>query len=179
MAESSFLNPAQAVAAAGIDEGMKVAELGASSGFFTRASARHAGQGGVVWAVDSSAEALSRIKNISAAEGLHNVEVVRGNIEHLGGTNLPEATFDYCIVANALFGVECKSCLAGEAARILKRGGRVLLIDWTGSHGGLGPHPRQVTGRSDALPIFEREGFSVVSDIPAGAYHWGCILKKK
>ena len=179
MSESSFLDPARAVAAAGLHEGMKVADFGAGAGFFTRAAARVAGVHGEVWAVDSNADLLPRIKTLAQAEGLHNVEVVRGNAEHVGGTHLPAATFDVCIVANLLFAAQCKSCLADEAARILKRGGRVLLIDWTGSHGGLGPHPRQVVGKADALREFESHGFVFVDNLPAGGYHWGCILKKK
>ncbi len=179
MVGSSFLNPAAATAAAGIHEGMQVVELGAGSGFFTRAAARRVGSGGVVWAVDLNPNLLPRLKNLAAAEGLHNVEVVRGDIEHLGGTHLPDASFDFCIIANVLFALECKPCLTQEAARILKRGGKALVIDWSGSWGGLGPHPRHVVGRADALKIFEKSGFTNSGDIPVGAYHWGCILKKK
>ncbi len=179
MAESSFLNPAAAVAAAGVHEGMKVAEFGAGSGFFTRAAARAVGAGGVVWAVDLNSDLLSRLKNLSLGEGLHNVEVLRGDIQHLGGTHLPEDSFDFCIIANVLWALECKPCLAQEAARILKRGGKVLAIDWSGSWGGLGPQPRDVVGKADALKLFEAHGFAKAGDVPAGAYHWGCILKKK
>ncbi len=179
MAESSFLNPAAAVAAAGIHEGMQVAEFGAGSGFFTRASARAVGAGGVVWAVDLNSDLLSRLKNLAAVEGLHNVEVLRGDIQHIGGTHLPEGSFDFCIISNVLFVLECKPCMAQEAARILKRGGKVLAIDWSGSWGGLGPHPRDVIGKTDALKLFEAHGFTPAGDVPAGAYHWGCILKKK
>ena len=176
---SSFLNPAAAVAAAGIHEGMRIAELGAGSGFFTRAAARRAGDSGVVWAVDLNRDLLPRLKNVAAAEGLHNIEVVHGDIQHVGGSNLPGASFDFCIIANVLWAVECKPCLAEEAARILKRGGRALIVDWSGSWGGLGPHPRAVVGRTDALTLFESHGFTPAGDIPAGGYHWGVILKKK
>jgi len=175
--ESSFLNPARAVAAAGIHEGMQVAELGAGAGFFTRAAARRV-QPGAVWAVDSSPEMLERLKNVSVAEGLHNVEVMRGNIEHIGGTNLPDAAFDMVIVANALFGAECRGCVAAECARLLKRHGKVLLVDWRGSYGGLGPHARHVVGKADALALFAEHGFIAAGDIPAGEYHWGCILRR-
>jgi ubiquinone/menaquinone biosynthesis C-methylase UbiE len=177
--ESSFLNPAKVVSVAGIDQGHMVADFGAGAGFFTRAVARAVAPAGSVWAVDMHRDMLPRIKNLALAEGLHNVEVVHGDASHIGGTHLPENTFDFCLVTNLLFAVECRGCVAEEAARVLKRGGKVVLVDWLGSYGGLGPHARDVVGKVDALKFFEPAGFTFVSDIPAGEFHWGCILKKK
>jgi predicted methyltransferase len=51
MEESTFLNPARTLEYAGLEEGMKVADLGAGSGFFTRAAARRVGEGGILGAV--------------------------------------------------------------------------------------------------------------------------------
>ena len=179
MVESTFVTPAKIVKLSGIDEGMKVADFGAESGFFTRAAARAVGVGGVVWAVDSRADLLPRIKNVAEAEGLTNVEVVRGEVDHLGGTHLPEATFDAVLVCNTLFGLECKDCLADEVSRVLKVGGIVVLVDWQGSFGGLGPHPDHVITEPQARTLFEQHGFVYQGPLPAGEYHWGCILKKK
>jgi len=64
--ESSFLNPAKVLAALHIDEGMKVADFSGAGGFFTRAAARAVGSG-VVWAVDSNADLLTRIRNGQSA----------------------------------------------------------------------------------------------------------------
>jgi len=176
--ESSFLNPQRVVAASGIHEGMKVADFGAGSGFFTRAAARAVDLGGVVWAVDLMPNLLTRIKNLSLAEGLKNVEIIRGDIEHMGGSHLPEGAFDFVIMANVLFALECTDCAVNEVARVLKRHGKVLVIDWRDSFGGLGPHPDHVVQQAAARDMFERKGFSFVGDVDAGAYHWACVFKK-
>lgn len=164
--------------AAGIHEGMKVADFATGAGFFTRAVARAVGAGGVVWAVDAHQDMLPRVKTIAAAEGLTNIEVMHGNIEHVGGSHLPENTFDFVLMVNVFFSLECKDCAVKEAARVLKRHGKVLVIDWQDSFGGLGPHPDHVVTRSAMRELFEGSGFSFVGDIEAGSYHWGCILKK-
>ncbi|MDB5225075.1 MAG: type 11 methyltransferase [Candidatus Adlerbacteria bacterium] len=177
--ESSFLNPQAAVAACHISEGSRVADLAAGSGFFARAAARAVGAQGQVWAVDAHQDMLPRLKNLAEAEGLRNIEVVRGTIEKLNGTHLPEGTMDFCILANGLFSTEDKAAAAAEAARVLRRAGRLMLIDWGDSHGGLGPHPDQIVSAVEAKKIFEVAGFSQAEDIPAGAYHWGLILRKK
>lgn len=156
---------------------MKVADFDAGSGFFTRGAARLCAPG-TVWAVDANHELLSRLKNLATAEGLQNVEVVAGNIEKVGGTHLPEAAFDAVIVANSLFAVEHKAGVAAEAARVLKRGGRVLVIDWEDSFGGLGPAPHDVVSAAEATKIFKAAGFEAGGSAPTGAYHWGLIFRK-
>jgi ubiquinone/menaquinone biosynthesis C-methylase UbiE len=177
--EASFLNPTKALEMAGMHEGMQVADLGASAGFFTRAAARLAGEGGVVWAVDSQRNLLSRIKHFATAEGLHNVEVLHGNVETVGGSNLPDESFDFVIVANLLFTLENKSECIAELRRVLKKSGRAVVIDWSESFGGLGPHPDHVVTAAAAKKLLEQQGFGILGSIPAGAYHWGFVVRKK
>ncbi|MBC7836940.1 methyltransferase domain-containing protein [Acetobacteraceae bacterium] len=178
MEEGSFLHPPKAIAAAGVHEGMHVADFGSGSGFFTRAAARAVGEGGVVWAVDVHQDLLPRIKNLAAAENLHNVEVVHGNVEVSGGSNLPAEQFDLVIAANLLFAAEHKREVVAEMRRVLKKNGRALVIDWSDSFGGLGPHPDHVLTVQAGRELFEQGGFTYVGDISAGAYHWGFIIRK-
>lgn len=178
MDESTFLNPARALRAAKMHEGMRVADFAAGSGFFTRAAARETGDQGVVWAVDIARDLLPRIKNLASAEGLQNVEVIHGDVGVVGGSNLPDASFDFCVVANILFCIDDKHELVAEVRRVLKQSGRALVIDWSDSFGGLGPHQDHVITKHEAEKLFTSEGFVVVGDIPAGAYHWGFLVRK-
>jgi ubiquinone/menaquinone biosynthesis C-methylase UbiE len=179
MDEGSFLNPTEALEHAHLHEGMTVADLGAGSGFFTRAAARLVGEGGAVWAVDVHRDMLPRLKNLAAAEGLHNVEVMHGDIDSVGGSNLPAGNFDLCILSNVLFCTEHKKAAVAEVKRLLKGGGRALVIDWAGSYGGLGPHESHVLSAASARALFEEAGFAFVEEAPAGAYHWGFLVRKK
>lgn len=175
--QSSFLNPSRALSALQLSPGQSVADFDAGAGFFTRAAAREVAPG-TVWAIDANHDVLSRLKNLAVAEGLHNVEVVAGNIEKVGGTHLPEGMFDAVIIANSLFAVEDKAAAAAEAARVLRPGGRVLVIDWEDSFGGLGPHPGHVVSAADAKEIFTAAGLTSAGEAPAGAYHWGLLFRK-
>lgn len=178
MAESTFLDPGRVVRMAKIHEGHLVADFGAGSGFFTRAAAREVGDGGEVWAVDINRDLLPRVKNFSVAEGLHNVQVVHGDIERERGTPLPPEHFDFVIASNVLFSAEHKKNLVHEVKRVLKKTGRALIIDWSGSFGGLGPHPDHIVSERQAKKLFEESGFTFVDDVPAGAYHWGIVFRK-
>ena len=175
--ESSFLNPAKTLALAKVHEDSVVADFGAAGGFYTRAAARLA-DGGTVWAVDANGELLSRIKSLALSEGLTNVEILRGNIESPFGSGLPAEHFDLVIAANILFSAHNKTLLAREIRRVLKRMGRALVIDWTSSHAGLGPHADHVVSEETARKLFEDNGFGYIEAVPAGAYHWGFIVRK-
>lgn len=175
MAESSFLNPHKTLLAAQVHEGAVVADFGAGSGFFTRALAREVGE---VWAVDINQDLLPRIKTLASAEGLNNVEVVQGDVEIVGGSNLPDEHFDFVIVSNILFSLEHKGECVAEVRRVLKRGGRALVIDWAGSFGGLGPHQVHVVTAAAVKELFEKQGFAYLGEVPAGFYHWGMIVRK-
>ncbi len=171
--------PAQALRAAQLHEGMQVADFGAGSGFFTRAAAREVGEGGAVWAVDINRDLLPRIKTLANAEGLHNVEVIQGDIEAVGGSHLPDNNFDLVIAANVMFCLEDRGEMVAEIRRVLKPHGRALVIDWAGSFGGLGPHEDHVITQAAARQLFESHGFVFASIIPAGTYHWGFIVRRK
>lgn len=179
MSESSFLNPHKTLLAAKVHEGMQAADFGAGSGFFTRALAREVGETGEVWAVDIESALLPRIKTISDAEGLHNIEVVQGDIEVVGGSNLPDNHFDFCVVANVLFALEHRGECVAEVRRILKKGGRALVIDWSGSFGGLGPHKDHVITAAVARELFEKHDLTYIEEVPTGLYHWGFVVRKK
>src|SRR3989344_5006134 len=159
MAESSFLHPTRTLKAAKLHEGMRVADFGAGSGFFTRAAARLVGGRGLVWAVDVHQDMLPRLKNLALQEGLPNVEVVHGNVERQGGSNLPEENFDLVIIANLLFGAEHKEQIVKEAKRVLRKGGRTLVIDWRGSVNSMGPHKDHIITQDHAQTLLELGGF--------------------
>lgn len=179
MAESSFLNPRKVMHAVKLHDGDKVADFGAGSGFFAREAARQAGGKGVVWAVDAHQDMLPRLKNHAAEEGLINVEVVHGNVEKEKGSHLPADNFDLVIVANMLFAADHKEMVVKEAKRVLRVGGRVLVIDWKDSFNGMGPHKDHVVSEDHGRTLFELGGFTYVEPVPAGDFHWGFIARKR
>lgn len=178
MAESSFLNPTRTLQAVKLHDGARVADFGSGSGFFARSAARLVGAGGLVWAVDVHQELLPRLKNLALQEGLHNVEVVHGNVESAQGSHLPKENFDLVIIANMLFAAEHKDAVAKEAWRVLRKGGRALVVDWQDSFGGMGPHASHVVTADHARTLFELQDFSYLQEVPAGSYHWGALFKK-
>jgi len=155
---------------------MKVADFGAGSGFYTIESAKMVGASGRVYAIDVQKDLLDRIKSNALTVHLNNIEIVWGDIEKIGGTKIRELLCDRVIISNVLFQAEKKSDICLEAKRILKPGGRVLVIDWST---GVPIGPATFVSRETTLSLFERAGLKFESEINAGDHHYGLIFKKQ
>lgn len=173
-----FSDPTKNIEQCGIQPGMDVVDLGAGSGFYTLAVSRALAATGRVYAVDAQKDLLTKLKNQATHEGLYNVDVIWGDIEKPNGTHLREGSIDLVLLCNVLFQIENKKMTLEEIKRILKPGGRLLIVDWTDTFGGIGPHKDAVVTRDKALDMSEHAGFSLERDISAGSHHYGMLLKK-
>jgi SAM-dependent methyltransferase len=85
---------------------------------------------------------------------------------------------DSAILSNVLFQVEDKPSCVAEVRRILKPGGKVLVVDWRESYRNMGPHIDHVVTEVEAKRLFEGAGFALVKKVDAGSHHYGFIFKK-
>jgi ubiquinone/menaquinone biosynthesis C-methylase UbiE len=171
-----FSSPKDNVLHLGLREGMKVADLGAGSGHYARAAAPIVGHGGRVYAIDVQEDVLKHIKSNTHERHQGIIEHVWGNIEKSGGTHLRDATLDAAILANTLFQLEHRDAFMMELKRVLKSGAKLLVIDWAGSYGGIGPRPDAVVSEHDAEAFFINNGFHKVKAFRAGSHHYGIIF---
>jgi ubiquinone/menaquinone biosynthesis C-methylase UbiE len=176
MGSMAFSDPQKNLERFGLQEGHVVADLGAGSGFYTLVAAKMVGSG-TVYAVDVQAELLTRLRGLTAKEKLANVHFVHADAEQKGGTKIKDHTVDVVLMCNVLFQIEQKDDFLEEAKRILKPTGRILLVDWTDSFGGLGPQSQHVIGMVSARELFKKHGFTEISTIDAGDHHYGISFR--
>ncbi len=172
-----FSDPQKNIAELGIMDGMKIVDLGAGSGFYALEAAKKVGPRGMIYAVDVQQDLLNKIKTSAGLMSLHNVEVVWGNIEKLGGTKLRESIADCVILSNTLFQVEPadRDNLALEVKRLLKSGGKLLVVDWAS---GTPLSPKTIVPKLLAEGIFQKVGLKLDKSFDAGDHHYGIIFKK-
>ena len=173
-----FSDPTKNIDQCGIQAGMEISDFGAGSGFYTIAAAKALMSTGRVYAVDAQKDLLTKLKNNAVREGLYNVEVIWGDIEKNNGTKLRGETIDLVFICNVLFQVGDKAGVIAEIKRILKPAGRMLVVDWTDSFGGIGPKPEMIVPKNIVMDMCEHAGFSLDREISAGAHHYGMIYKK-
>ncbi len=83
----SFSDPSYNVSQMDLQSGMKVADIGAGSGFYSFALAKAVGDGGRVYAVEIQKEMAEKLKKDAQKMNLHNIDIVWGDAEHQGGTH--------------------------------------------------------------------------------------------
>ena len=168
-----FSDPASNLAKLGLNDGMKIVDLGAGSGFYTIEAAKKVGSSGRVYAVDVQKDLLERLRSLGSTQSLHNIEVVWGNAEKIGGTKLREAIADRVIASNVLFQIEKPDDFVLEIKRILKPGGKLLVVDWSESSP---MSPKILVSSQKAQMLFEKSGFKLEQSFGAGDHHYGLIF---
>lgn len=170
--------PEDIVASFGIEEGIKIADFGSGAGYFTILLAEAVGESGLVTAVDIMETALDSVRAKAKTAGVKNVNTVRSNLEVIGSSGLSDNSQDMVLLANILFQSQQKEDIIKEAKRVLKPDGRLVVIDWKKEAGGAGPPDHLRIDRETIRQTVSKLGFDFESDIDAGIFHFGMILRK-
>ncbi len=170
-----FVNPEKNVAQLGLMPGMCVADLGCGTGMYALSCATRI-PNGKVFAVEIQKGLLSSLSQEASDRKLNNLHTIWGDIESVGGTKMADNSIDVCIVSNVLFQVENKENFLKEITRIIKKGGKVLIVDWADSFNSMGPIKEKVISKEKAQTLFTSKGFVHKEDIITGDHHYGIIF---
>lgn len=111
---------------AALRPGEQVADLGSGSGMDTFVAARKVGPAGRVVGVDMTDAQLAKSARLARDAGLEHITYRKAYIEDTG---LDAGMFD-CVISNGVFNLAPdKDRVFQEAARLLRRGGRLALAD--------------------------------------------------
>lgn len=168
-----FLTPDHLVKELYLKPGERVADLGCGTGAYTIALAREVGDIGQVYAVDVHREQLHTLAGTLERQGLLNVETLWADIEK----NIPIDAYslDAVVLSNVLFQLGDIDKMLSLVAKILKPEGELLVVDWSQSHGGIGPHPSHVVTEERAEELIKKHGFRIERRLPAGDFHYAIL----
>lgn len=119
-----LLQPGHTLARFGVTGGMTVVDVGAGTGFFTRAAARLVGPEGLVYAVDVSQTMLDHHRDLGVPAN------VRLSLSEPLRVGLPPATADIVLAAFVLHEAPDRAAFLRELTRLVKPAGRVLVFEW-------------------------------------------------
>lgn len=174
----AFASPQDNLRELGLQPGMDVADLGAGPGHYALAAGKIVGEAGHVCAVEIQKDLVAKVKTEADESGLSHVDVIWSDLEKPEGSTLKDESVDAVILSNILFQISDKETVISEAYRILRPQGKLLVIDWSDSHDGLGPPEDHLVDSQSVTELSKSIGFIVSSDVSVGPHHWGVIFQK-
>ncbi len=176
--QGRFVDPATVATHFYIKEGDTVADFGVGSGYFVEVLAKLVGDEGVVYACDIQKMMVEKVGTLARTKGLSQVVPLWGDIEEPEGSKIPDGVLDVAIVVNTFFQFEEKNTALEEIYRTLRSGGKLFIIDWSESFGGLGPQPEQVISEQEVKDLAEQEKFVFERSFDSGDHHYGLGFRK-
>lgn len=173
--EKGFLDPNQVLDRLDLAENMIAADFGSGSGGWAIPLARRL-KDGKVFAIDIQREPLSVLEGKAKTGKILNIQTVCSNAENRRGSKLGENSFDLVLMTNLLFQTENKKAVFAEAKRILKKGGKILVVDWL-TESSLGPEKGRVLPQA-AEKLAKENGFKKEKEFKAGSHHYGIVFTK-
>lgn len=161
-----------------IRTGDTVADFGAGGGYFLLPLSQAVGPEGEVYALDIQKNLVASMGEQVRRENLGNVRVLWVDLEEPTGSTLGEEQLDTVTIINTLFQFEDKPAVLAEAYRILRKGGKLFIVEWSESFGNLGPEPGAVVSSQSAQALAEAQGFVCEREFPTGEHHYGLAFRK-
>ena len=163
----------------GIGERQKVAELGCGNfGFFVFPLARLVGRQGRVYAVDILKPTLEEISREAKKSNLTQITPIWSNLEIFKATKIETNSLDSAFLINILHQSEKRIEIIREAIRLLKRDGKLMIIEWKNIDLPLGPEPERRINLDSLKNAAPKLGLNIKEEFEAGPYHYGLILTK-
>lgn len=172
---SGFFDPQEVFRQLNIQSGMKVADFGSGSGVIAVMLAQAVGEEGTLTAIDVLPSAVELVQSKAKQAGLKNVIAIRANLEKKEGSTLKAHSQDIVFLGSILWQSEKKQELIFEAERVLKKDGRVLIIEWKKGNGVFCPPEKLCVDEHELENILTSVGLKTQKKFPAGAFHYGII----
>ncbi len=157
----------------------KIADLGCGSfGYFVFPLAKKIGKHGKIYAVDIIKNNLESIKNIARTDNLTQIETIWSNLEVYNGTKIPSESLDAVLLVGLLHQSNKHLDILKESVRMLKTGGRLLIVEWNEDDFVFGNSDIKRISRNKIKEDLAQFSLTMKEEFSAGEYHYGLLLIK-
>jgi ubiquinone/menaquinone biosynthesis C-methylase UbiE len=172
---STWQKPDRVLRALGVRRGHVIADVGAGPGFWTIPLARRVGPRGHVFALDPEPAALDVLRRRLAKARVRNVTPVLNDDT---APMLPDNACDLAIIVNVYHHFAQPARFLRRIARCLKRGGRLVNIDWADRDTPKGPPAHRRIPPAVFLRDARRAGLEVVAEHRFLPYQYFLVLRR-
>lgn len=169
---AAWQRPDRVVRALGLERGDVVAEVGAGPGYFTARLARAVGPSGRVYALDPEPRALDVLRR--RLDGVGNVTPVLNRDDD---PMLPARSCDVVVIVNVYHHFDDGPDFLRRVARCLKRGGRLVNVDWDKRETPKGPPLEHRVSREAFLDVARRAELELRDEHHFLPYQYFLVLR--
>lgn len=168
--------PERVVEALALKVGDAVADIGAGSGYFSVLFSRKVGDKGKVFAVDVETGMIDHIKKRVAKEGLVNITPVLCEADNPG---LAEKSADLVFICDTWHHIFERPAYLKRIARILRPGGRLVIVDFKKEPTPEGPPMRMRLSQGEVAHEITSSGYVLSGNFDFLPYQYFLIFEVK
>lgn len=157
------LQPAATLEKIGLRDNDILCDIGAGTGIFAIPAAKMTKN--KVYALEINEDMLALMAEKARAENIGNLHLLKTEDEHL---TLEDNTADIVLLVTVLHEIKNKLIFINEIKRILKRQGKVAIIEFHKRQTPMGPPEAHRLGQHEASELLESQGFKTVQDFALG-----------
>lgn len=176
---NNLISPVKIFEKLGLGSGMRVGDFGCGRlGVFALTAAKIVGDKGMVYAVDVVKTILAALEERAKTERIDNIKTVWSNLEVYGATKVENESLDAGFIINVLFQTDKDAAIIRECSRMVKPGGKLMIIDWKKEGALFGPALKDRIDREEVARTAGGLGLKQVDSFEAGPCHFGMIFEK-
>jgi arsenite methyltransferase len=153
--------PDEVIKALNLKRGASIADIGAGSGYFAFRFAPHVGASGRIYAVDVNPDMILYMNRHIREAKIKNVTTV---LSDPGDPLLMDNSVDLFFVCNTWHHVQNRARYLQLMKKILKPGGRIVVLDYKKEKLPVGPPPEMKMAREEVLKEMEAAGFKLAAE---------------
>ncbi len=153
------IGPAELLGEEGLTGGMSFLDIGSGPGFFTLPAAKLVGEKGRAFALEVQVEMADALRDRITTE--KNIEVIMSNGSEIA---LPDASIDFALAVFVLHEVDELKATLDETKRVLKPGGKFLVIDWEKLEQEMGPPMEDRLSFDDCMTALREAGLVITKE---------------
>jgi arsenite methyltransferase len=168
-ARDEWQKPHDVVMALALKPTETIADIGAGTGYFARRFALHAGK---VYAVDIDAKLLDIVRK----DAPKNLEAVLASPDD---SRLPERSIDTIFFCDVLHHIENRPAYYSRLAKVLKPGGRIVVVDFFKKELPVGPPPSMKLSDDEVVAELKAAGFTLTKRLDILPYQYYLFFEKR
>jgi ubiquinone/menaquinone biosynthesis C-methylase UbiE len=175
-ARDDWQKPQLLVEALKLRSGMRVADLGAGTGYFSGYLSKSVGSEGTVFAVDTEPNLVVHLRERAEHENTPNVVPILASPDN---PRLPAASVDVVLIVDTYHHVDGRRDYFRRLQRSLTHDGRVAIVDWHKRDLPVGPPPSHKLAREQVLEEMAAAGYVLVEEPPVLPYQYFLIFRPR